>query len=150
MGSEELKKLISNKRLAIETSLYILALENNPEFPFAIEFFQLLPRSNAEAYASVLAITEVMNKTYESKSLDRIPDRLDFLTGNGLIDLVNVDRAIALKAAQLRAKYNLKTPDAIHLATAEERNCELFFTADKDFNKASSGNLKIVVIPSSK
>lgn len=147
MGPEELEKLISNQRVAIETSLYILALENNQEFPLAIEFFRLLPKSKAVAYASVLSITEVMNKSYELKSLDRIPDRLDFIAGKGLITLVNVDRAIALKAAEFRASYNLKTPDAIHLATATERDCQLFFTADKDFSKIAFDNLKVVVIP---
>ncbi len=150
MGAEELKKLVGGKRLTIESSLFILALENNQEFPLAAELFRILSKSKAEAYASVLVIIELMNKTYEVGSLERIPAQLDFISGGGLIALVNVDRAIALKAAEIRAKYHLKTPDAIHLATALEQNCELFLTADKDYNRAATSGLKIVVMPSNR
>ena len=33
-------------------------------------------------------------------------------------------------AADLRAEYGLKTPDALHLATAKYHNCEVFLTND--------------------
>jgi len=146
MGSKELEELISQKRIALDTSLFILALENNSDFPLATELFRLIPKSKATVYASVLVITEVLNKSYELKHVNRIPDQMDFLTGKGLIDLVEIDKAIALRAAELRAKYSLKTPDAIHLATAVERNCEYFLTTDNDFG-TSTNELNIIFIP---
>lgn len=39
-------------------------------------------------------------------------------------------KALAIKAAELRAKYNLRTPDSIQLATAIEYNADYFLTND--------------------
>lgn len=38
--------------------------------------------------------------------------------------------AVAEQAALLRAKYNLRTPDAVQLATAVEVRADYFFTND--------------------
>ena len=38
--------------------------------------------------------------------------------------------AVCDRAAELRAKYRFKTPDAIHLAVAIERGCDRFLTND--------------------
>ncbi len=52
------------------------------------------------------------------------------LTTAQLIEVVDVTSAIAVKAAELRAKYNLHTPDAIQIATAIENNITYFVTND--------------------
>lgn len=44
--------------------------------------------------------------------------------------LVEVSNDIAEGPAELRAKYNLKTPDAIQVATALEHQADYFFTND--------------------
>jgi predicted nucleic acid-binding protein len=48
------------------------------------------------------------------------------------------------QAAQLRAQYNLKTPDAIHAATAMEVGCAQFITNDDGFRRVLS--LPVVVL----
>jgi predicted nucleic acid-binding protein len=45
-------------------------------------------------------------------------------------DRIPVDLAIAERAAELRARYNLKTPDALQVATAIETGCNAFLTSD--------------------
>lgn len=52
-----------------------------------------------------------------------------FLNASGIL-LVEVSNDIAEGAAKLRAKYNLKTPDAIQVATALEHQADYFFTND--------------------
>lgn len=47
------------------------------------------------------------------------------------MDLISITQALLRKAAQLRARTKLKTPDAIHAATALSRNCTLFLTNDR-------------------
>jgi len=44
-------------------------------------------------------------------------------------------------AANLRAEFGLRTPDAIHLATALINECEEFWTNDEKLLKVSSGIL---------
>lgn len=53
-----------------------------------------------------------------------------------LADLINaplmpLDESIAVKAADYRAEYGLKTPDSIQLATAVQQGYDLFYTNDK-------------------
>jgi hypothetical protein len=45
--------------------------------------------------------------------------------------LVQIDRPIRERARTLRRTYNLKTPDALHLACALEYNPDPFITRDK-------------------
>lgn len=42
-------------------------------------------------------------------------------------------------AAELRAHHGLKTPDALHLATALHHQCSEIWTNDERLNKASGG-----------
>ncbi len=146
MDAKELTDLIYNRRISIDTPIFIYALEGNDDFPLSQELFRQIPKSKTTVYASVIVITEMLNKIYEVGAQSRVPDYLNFIHGGGLISVVNVDRSIALKAAQLRAKYGLKPPDAIHLATAIERNCEYFVTTDNGFGN-NTEELKIIYLP---
>ena len=51
------------------------------------------------------------------------------------LDVLEVDDEIAKQATIIRAKFNLKVPDAIHLATATVAACDAFLTTDRDFKK---------------
>ncbi len=60
------------------------------------------------------------------------------------MQLMPMTRAILREAAQLRAQTNLKTPDAIHAATAIAHGCSIFLTNDNGFRRVSS--LPLVVL----
>ncbi len=49
------------------------------------------------------------------------------------INLIPINRSILVAATKLRVKYKLKTPDAIHAATAMSIGCNRFITNDKGF-----------------
>lgn len=46
---------------------------------------------------------------------------------------------VFLQAAQLRARFGLKTPDALHLACAQHHRCESLWTNDHRLARASHG-----------
>ena len=56
----------------------------------------------------------------------------------------DVTQNISISAAKLRAKYNLKTPDAIFISTALEEGAEAFITNDVRLENVA--DLKIVII----
>lgn len=60
------------------------------------------------------------------------------------IGLVPISQTILKGAAQLRATTNLRTPDAIHSATALDAGCTLFLTNDSGFRNVS--NLPVVIL----
>ena len=49
------------------------------------------------------------------------------------IQLIPISQNVLRDAAQLRATTSLKTPDAIHAATALSQNCSFFLTNDSGF-----------------
>ncbi len=46
---------------------------------------------------------------------------------------------VYLQAAQLRARFGMKTPDALHLACAQHHRCEALWTNDNRLAAASHG-----------
>ena len=55
-----------------------------------------------------------------------------------------ITQSILREAARLRATTKLKTPDAIHAATASEAGCVLFITNDAGFRGVL--NLSLVIL----
>lgn len=59
-----------------------------------------------------------------------------FSAGVELI-LAEIDAAVVERATELRAKYHLKTPDALHYATAIEVGAAVFLTGDRALSRCS-------------
>ncbi len=49
-------------------------------------------------------------------------------------------------ATELRALYNVKTPDALHLACAISSECDEFWTNDRRLAQAAAGRIKLVSV----
>ena len=60
------------------------------------------------------------------------------------VRMLPVTISILERAAQLRATSSLKTPDAIHAATALEHGCALFVTSDAIFRRVSGLSVTIL------
>lgn len=60
------------------------------------------------------------------------------------MQLIPVTLSLLRGAANLRANTNLKTPDAIHAATAINAGCTLFLTNDNGFLNVT--NLLVVML----
>lgn len=150
MGVEAAEQLLRYNRIALDSSIYIHALNNSEELPLAAKLLEALPKSKAVAYTSSLTILEVMVYPYRAHQEELIPEHLNFITGNGRITLIDLGRQLAMRVAEIRARYNLKTPDAIQLATAIETDCQVFLTTDKDFQKVTGERLEIIIFPTAK
>ncbi|WP_242063136.1 type II toxin-antitoxin system VapC family toxin [Nostoc sp. FACHB-892] len=60
------------------------------------------------------------------------------------VQLIPISQSILRQAANIRATSNLKTPDAIHAATALSVNCHQFLTNDKGFRNVPG--LAVVIL----
>jgi len=66
-----------------------------------------------------------------------------FFAGVELV-LVDVTSSIIERATDLRAKYNLKTPDALHYATAVEVVANAFLTGDRLLLRSSEVAVEVL------
>ena len=66
-----------------------------------------------------------------------------FFAGVELI-LAEVSPAVIERATELRARYNLKTPDALHYATAVEVGATVFLTGDRALVRCSEVPVEVL------
>ncbi len=118
--------------IALDSNVFIRALDDpGPLGEKSRTFLEKLRQATSKVFISVMVLEEFFVKVYKTgkdKDFNRI---LDFITMGGLVQLVDVNRQIALLAAKIRADYNIKAPDAIHLASAIESGAKVFITTDK-------------------
>ena len=73
----------------------------------------------------------------------KLADEYEALLRNSRgLSCVAIDAAVLRGAALLRARTGARTPDAIQLATALQRDCAAFITNDR--NLPSLGRLKVL------
>ncbi len=84
--------------------------------------------------ASPLLLQEIMTGLYREESLER-DEIYALLIGHRGISWIAYDLEIADLGAKIRSTLPIKTPDAIHLATAIFGNCEAFVTEDRGLTK---------------
>jgi predicted nucleic acid-binding protein len=80
--------------------------------------------------ASILVLAEVLVIPIKSNDSVLIARYETVLSKSRQFKLKVVNARIAHRAAVLHAQYGLKTPDALHLATAIETGCDAFLTND--------------------
>jgi predicted nucleic acid-binding protein len=60
------------------------------------------------------------------------------------VEVLELSRAVVEKATDLRAELHVKTPDALHLATAILAGATAFLTGDKGLTRCSEAYVEVV------
>lgn len=134
-------------KIALDTNIFIYALEGEGKLgDSARRFFAEIKRKKPQVFTSVLTIQEVFVGVYKEGLEEKIPSYLEFISGGGLITVVDMSREIAIISAKIRAEYKaIRTPDAIQLATAICVGAREFITADRQLPRKINGlNIKIL------
>lgn len=85
--------------------------------------------------SSELTLLEVLVRPIKTGNARLESNFRTILQRSSDVQLIPVTTVILERAAQLRAANGLKTPDAIHAATALEHGCTLFVTNDATFRR---------------
>lgn len=124
--------------LGVDTPPFIYYTENRPIYFEKMQaIFQRVNQGQFEVLCSVITLSETLNKPIEANDQMLINAYNSLFENTAGVTLVSVNKNIARTAAELRAKYGLKTPDALHVATALETGCQAFLTNDKGLKQVS-------------
>lgn len=119
------------QRLYIETAPLIYYVEEHPTYISRMDaIIEAVDTLNLKVVSSVIILTEVLNQPLKTGNKKLEQEYRDILINSGNYQLVPINAQIAEIAAGLRAKHGLRTPDALHVATAIHRRCDAFLTND--------------------
>jgi len=147
LGQGELAFLSRHKRIGLDTVLFIYHLEGTePYSRFTTKLFTALSQGRFSALASSLVLTELLVRPFGLGDERKIRACEVFLKGLPGLEVHPVDERVAKEGARLRARYGLRTPDALHLATAFVHGATAFLTNDQEFRKAQGCGLEILLL----
>jgi predicted nucleic acid-binding protein len=114
--------------------IFIYALEGYPDFQARITILlEAMDHQEIEALTSELTLAEVLVKPFRERNVAWQRTYQEVLQPSVNLRLLPVSRAILIAAAQVRAQFPIKLPDAIHAATAQQVSCGSFLTNDPGF-----------------
>ena len=124
-------------RLFLDTAPIIYYVERNPKYLASVRVvFQQISNGLLIGVASPVTLAECLVRPYILEQTELQQNFIELITNTNNIEYVPIsDQNIALGAAQIRAKYNLKLPDAFQIAVALTTNCDAFFTNDAIFKR---------------
>lgn len=136
--------LPSSATVYLDTPVIIYTVEANPTYYSLLQPLWLkFQTGEIELVTSELTLMETLVLPLRNANTTLVSD-YDLLLSSSEIQLVPITLPVLRNAANLRATTSLKTPDAIHAATALGKGCTLFLTNDSGFRNVPS--LPVVIL----
>ena len=125
-----------HKRVLIDTSVWIYHFECHAQLGTAAgQVIRQLEDGKFRGIVSELTLLELTVRPLQLGRQDAADDYETLLSYFPNLDLEPISRLILLEAAALRARYRLRTPDAIQLATGLIGGATLAITNDEAWRK---------------
>jgi predicted nucleic acid-binding protein len=136
---------LATQVVGLDTAPLIYFIEANPTYlPTVKPFFTALDGGEFTAVTSVITLLEVLVHPLRQQRSNMAQQYQQILLHAKGLTTKDITVNIAKQAAQLRATYNIGTPDAIQIATALQAGANFFLTNDKDLKKVT--DLTILVL----
>ena len=115
------------RRIGLDTNVFIYYIEEHPIYLLKIEpIIDKIAKGKAVGITSYVTLLELLVKPLRDGRLDLVDQYKIILSGQ--LEMVPMDEEVSIKAAQLRAKYGIRTPDAIQLASVIHKKGDVFIT----------------------
>ena len=130
-----LLELPSNGPVYLDASAFIYSVERIEPYRALIEpIWGQAQAGRFTVVSSELVVSEVLVRPLREGN--RLAESLfRSLLGAKEVGLIPATRSLWEETARLRAETGLKTPDALHAASALQAECKLFVTNDTDFRR---------------
>ena len=122
---------LTNKTVFLDTAPLIYYIEENQQYsPLLDKLFIANSKGKFIFKTSVITLLEVLVHPMRHNEHQLVEQYQNILCNSPTINIFELNIEIAKSAAGLRARYGLKTPDSIQVATAVYASSEFFLTND--------------------
>ncbi|MGH9801827.1 MAG: type II toxin-antitoxin system VapC family toxin [Blastocatellia bacterium] len=131
--------------LFLDTAPVIYLIEKNPAYFDRVEaIFGRIDNGQVNAVTSPVTLAECLVQPIRQGLTQLQQDFIDVVVNGSNTSFVLLDQQTGEIAAQLRAQYKLRLPDALQLAAALNHGCDAFLTNDAQLKRVTE--LQILVI----
>ena len=131
-------------RVLLDTVALIYFLEENERYSKSAEkIFNRIESGQLQGVMASLVFAELLVPLYRSGDPQAATGLSNRLRNFRNLEVIPLTTEISMGAARLRADYGLRTPDAIHAATAISTQSTGILTNDKHLKVLSSEGLSI-------
>ena len=132
MGMKDIRERI----IGVDTMVFIYHFEDHPDYSHVTEkIFEAVESGKYNAVTSVITLIEILVKPKRDGNHVAVKDYRDLLLTFPNFKIFDLDMKISDIASDLRAKYGIKTPDAIQIATTMHAGSKSFITNDDSLKK---------------
>ncbi len=136
---------LQGELVGLDTAPLIYFIEEHPTYLESVRyFFQAVDRGDFKVITSTVTLLEVLVQPLRQNNTDLANEYRDILLNSVNLRTVGISESVAEQAARLRAEHNIRTPDAIQLASAIEEGASFFVTNDSRLPELPSLNLLIL------
>ena len=119
--------------IGLDTAPFIYFIEEHPEYLRLVDpVFASVDRRHRCAITSGVTLLEVLVGPYRAGNLQLAERYEALLTRSRGLKMIDLSRPLLRSAAQIRSRYQVRTPDALQLAAAMAKGCTVFLTNDRD------------------
>ena len=132
-------------QLGLDTSPIIYYIEAHPAYDALVtRIFQLIANGSLVGVTSTITLTETLVQPYLHGDTQLQQQYRDLLLRSDNFQVLPITSGAAERAAELRARYALRTPDALQVAVALASGCEAFLTNDSKLRRIT--DLRVLVL----
>ncbi|MGB3299444.1 MAG: PIN domain-containing protein [Phormidesmis sp.] len=131
-----LLEALEGDHIYLDTNTWIYALEGYSEFRSELTLlFEQMQAGTLTGITSELTLAELLVKPCRDRDLEQQVRYKKAIANRKNFFVMPVLRDLLIDAAEVRAKTQLKLPDAIHAATALRTKCTTLLTNDRQMKK---------------
>ena len=122
--------------IGLDTNPFIYLFERNQKyFPLAETLFDYLKTPGVQGITSIITLIETCVQPQRDGRTDLVQIYEQALLYSRQVQMLSINPTLARRAVQMRAKYDLRVPDALQVSAALESGATLFVTNDSRLKK---------------
>jgi len=129
---------LQGSRICIDTPPFIYFIEKDPKYLNIIRpIFAEVDAGKIDAVTSTITLLEVLVHPFKTGNESLAEEYREILLHAEGLTTYEIVHEVSELSAKLRAKYTIKTPDAIQIAVGITYGADAFLTNDSDLKKVT-------------